>query len=161
MNVKNMTIRRALDTDLKEICTLLDQVNLVHHLGRPDLFKKARKYSDEEIINILHDDKKAVFVACDESDKAVGYAFCDLIEHKDEQMLADIKTLYIDDLCVNENCRGQHIGKSIYEYVTAYAKSIGCHNITLNVWALNPAACAFYNSLGMKVQKYGMETLLD
>ncbi|MCR5798521.1 MAG: GNAT family N-acetyltransferase [Lachnospiraceae bacterium] len=155
-----MEIRRAGAADLEGVKKLLDQVNLVHHIGRPDLFKKARKYSDEQILEIFEDDSRPVFAAVDENDRVLGYAFCEHIEHKNEQMLADIKTLYIDDICVDEEMRGKHIGTEIYEYVKKYAVSRDCHNITLNVWSLNPAACAFYKSLGMEVQKYGMETIL-
>jgi GNAT superfamily N-acetyltransferase len=32
---------------------------------------------------------------------------------------------------------GKHIGKALYEFVRGYAKSIGCYNITLNVWEGN------------------------
>ena len=45
----------------------------------------------------------------------------------------DIKTLYIDDLCVDENVRGKSIGKQLFEHVKSYAKEIECYNITLNV----------------------------
>ena len=156
-----MNIRRACAGDLERVKCLLDQVNLVHHFGRPDIFKKARKYSDAEILEIFEDGRRPVFVAADGDDKVTGYAFCELIEHKDEQMLADIRTLYLDDLCVDESMRGKGIGRQLFEHVSRYAKSIGCHNVTLNVWALNPAACAFYESLGMKVLKYGMEKIID
>ena len=69
-------------------------------------------------------------------------------------------TLYIDDICVDEATRGKHIGKALYEYVRDYAKSIGCYNITLNVWEGNDAAYSFYKHMGMQVQKTGMETIL-
>lgn len=69
-------------------------------------------------------------------------------------------TLYIDDICVNEATRGKHIGKALYEYVRDYAKSIGCYNITLNVWEGNDAAYSFYKNMGMRIQKTGMETIL-
>jgi ribosomal protein S18 acetylase RimI-like enzyme len=75
-------------------------------------------------------------------------------------VLTDIKTLYIDDLCIDENVRGQHIGKSIYEFVKSFAKENGCYNLTLNVWACNEGAMRFYEAVGLKPQKIGMETIL-
>ena len=77
-----------------------------------------------------------------------------------DNILTDIKTLYIDDLCVYENLRGQHIGRQLYEYVKTFAKENGFYNLTLNVWSLNEGAQKFYESVGMVPQKIGMETIL-
>ena len=154
-----MEIRRAGERDLEGVEKLLDQVNLIHHNGRPDLFKAARKYDRKELLAIFAEDGKPVFAAV-ENGSVLGYAFCVLQEHKNEQMMADCKTLYIDDLCVDETRRGGHIGTELYRYVLEYARSIGCYNVTLNVWECNPDAHRFYEAMGMKVQKYGMETIL-
>ena len=156
-----MNVRRAKRKDLNRINDLLLQVCMVHHKGRPDLFKfGAKKYSDEELIQILEDENKPVFVAVDENDYVLGYAFCIFQQHKDNAILTDIKTLYIDDLCVDERKRGRHIGKTLYNAMLAFAKEHDCYNVTLNVWSLNENAVKFYQSCGMVPQKVGMETLL-
>ena len=156
-----MNIRRAKRKDLNRINDLLLQVCMVHHKGRPDLFKLgAKKYSNEELMEILEDEKRPVFVAVDENDYVLGYAFCIFQQHKENAVLTDIKTLYIDDLCVDERKRGKHIGKTLYDAVLAFAKEQECYNVTLNVWSLNENAMKFYQSCGMVPQKVGMETLL-
>ena len=155
-----MNIRRAKDKDLKEINELLGQVDLVHHIIRPDLFNIGNKYTDEQVLEIIKDEKTPVFVAVDENDKAMGYAFCMFKQHLTEEFLTDIKTLYIDDLCVYDHLRGKHIGKALYDYVCEFAKENGCYNITLNVWEGNDSAKRFYESVGMKPQKFGMEMIL-
>ncbi|MBQ4523884.1 MAG: GNAT family N-acetyltransferase [Lachnospiraceae bacterium] len=156
-----MNIRRAKRKDLNRINDLLLQVCMVHHKGRPDLFQfGAKKYSNEELIEILEDEKRPVFVAVDENDYVLGYAFCMFQQHKDNAVLTDIKTLYIDDLCVDERKRGKHIGRTLYDAVLAFAKEQGCYNVTLNVWSLNENAMKFYQACGMVPQKIGMETLL-
>ena len=140
-----MKIRRAEKRDMEGIDNLLNQVLMVHHNGRPDLFKSnTRKYMDEELLGIIEDDSKPVFVGVDEEDKVLGYAFCIFQQHVDNNILTDIKTLYIDDLCVDESLRGQHIGRQLYEYVLKFAKEQGCYNLTLNVWECNPNAKKFY-----------------
>ena len=154
------TIRRATAKDIPEIDDLLNQVNLVHHLGRPDLFKRARKYTDEQLAELLVDDSRPVFVAADENDRAVGYVFCIFQRHVGDNILTDVKTLYIDDLCVQERLRGRHVGRALFDYTLAFAREQGCHNVTLNVWSLNPGAQKFYEKCGMKPLKIGMETLL-
>lgn len=156
-----MKIRRAKPEDMNGINNLLLQVCLVHHKGRPDIFKYgAKKYTDEELLAIILDDKRPIFVAVDENGTVLGYAFCIFQQHLNNNILTDIKTLYIDDLCVDENIRGQHIGKQLYDAVLAFAKENGFYNVTLNVWSLNDGAMKFYESCGLKPQKIGMETIL-
>ncbi|MDE7477306.1 MAG: GNAT family N-acetyltransferase [Lachnospiraceae bacterium] len=156
-----MDIRRAQEKDMGGINSLLCQVLMVHHKGRPDLFKgDTKKYTDEELRALIHDDTRPIFVGVDAQENVLGYAFCVFQQHIDNNILTDIKTLYIDDLCVDENRRGQHIGKTLYEYVLNFAKSQECYNVTLNVWACNESAQRFYESCGLVPQKIGMETLI-
>ena len=156
-----MIIRRALEKDMPDILKLLSQVLEVHHQGRPDLFKGGvRKYTDSELAELIKDDSKPIFVGVDESERVLGYAFCVFVQHVGDNILTDIKTLYIDDLCVDEEIRGQHVGRQLYEYVLGFAREQGCYNVTLNVWALNDGAIKFYEACGLKPQKIGMETIL-
>ncbi len=157
-----MKIRRAQEKDLGRIHELLVQVCMVHHKGRPDLFQGNgnRKYTDSQLLEIIRDEGRPVFVAADETDRVLGYAFCILKQYKEDNILTDIKTLYIDDLCVDQEIRGQHIGTSLYEEVLEFAKTSGCYNVTLNVWSCNEPAIKFYEKCGLKPQKVGMETIL-
>ena len=154
-------IRRAKENDIPDVLRLLVQVCMVHHNGRPDLFKgPATKYTAEQLKEIFRDDRRPVFVLTNEDDKVLGYAFCVYQEHFGDNILTDIRTLYIDDLCVDEDCRGQHIGKQLYEYVLDYARKNGFYNVTLNVWNCNESAMKFYQKCGLVAQKVGMEKIL-
>ena len=156
-----MNIRRAELKDMSGINNLLRQVLMVHHNGRPDIFKaNAKKYTDEQLAELIQDDTKPIFVCVNEGEEVLGYAFCVWQQHLNSNILTDIKTLYIDDLCVDETRRGQHIGKSLYEYVVAYAKENNFYNVTLNVWSLNESAMKFYEKCGLVPQKVGMEKVL-
>lgn len=96
-----MIIRSAQEKDVEGIKRLLLQVAAVHHKGRPDLFKgNSRKYTDEEIREIICDEGKPILVAADEEEYLMGYAFCVFQQHIEDNILTDVKTLYIDDLCV-------------------------------------------------------------
>lgn len=157
-----MEIRRAKEQDMDGINKLLLQVCLVHHNGRPDLFKYgAKKYTDEELRAIIRDDKRPIFTAVGEDGTILGYAFCIFQQQIGNNILPDIKSLYIDDLCVDEAIRGRHIGRKLYDHVLAYARENGCYNVTLNVWSCNEAAMKFYRSCGLKPQKVGIEILLQ
>ena len=153
-------IRRATEKDIPRIGDLLSQVDLVHHKGRPDIFKIGRKYDDEELRVLLGDAQRPILVAVDERDEVMGYCFCIYQQHKDSAVLTDIKTLYIDDLCVDESLRGRHIGKALYEAAVALARESGCYNLTLNVWSCNPSALRFYEAQGLVPQKICMEMIL-
>ena len=156
-----MKIRLAQEQDINGINNLLLQVCLVHHMGRPDLFKYgAKKYTDEELCIIIHDEARPILVAVDENENVLGYAFCMFQQHLGDNILTDIKALYIDDLCVDETIRGQHIGSSLYNEVIDFAREHGCYNVTLNVWTCNESAMKFYENCGLKPQKIGMETIL-
>ena len=157
----NYQVRRAQPEDIPGILKLLVQVDMVHHRGRPDLFKgPATKYNAEELRAILRDGTTPVFVCVDEEGNVAGHAFCVHRQEKDSHVLTDIRTLYIDDICVDEKQRGKHIGKKLYEHVLAYAKEQGFYNVTLNVWSCNPGAMKFYEKLGLEPYKVGMEKIL-
>lgn len=156
-----MVIRRAKQADMPGINKLLMQVLMVHHYGRPDLFKPgAKKYTDEELAVIIAEDTTPIFVGVDENEEVLGYAFCIFQQHLNNNILTDVKTLYIDDLCVDEEKRGMHIGKQLYEHVLEFAKGQGCYNVTLNVWSCNESAMKFYEKCGLVPQKIGMEKIL-
>lgn len=155
-----MEIRNAKKEDLDGINSLLYQVLEVHHNGRPDLFYSgAKKYTDEEIFNLMENEKTPIFVAVEE-EKVLGYAFCVFQETKASSILKDCKTLYLDDLCVDERIRGKKVGKALYEFVLDFAKKSGCYNLTLNVWSCNTGAMAFYEKMGLLPQKTVLERIL-
>ena len=153
-------IRFAMEKDIAKISDLLLQVDLVHHNGRPDIFKVGRKYSEEELESLLQDETRPILVSVNDADEVLGYCFGIFQQHINNSVLTDIKTLYIDDLCVDEKCRGQHIGKELYEAAVGLARESGCYNLTLNVWSCNASAMGFYESCGLVPQKVGMELVL-
>ncbi|KAA8819749.1 GNAT family N-acetyltransferase [Bifidobacterium rousetti] len=156
-------IRRAQERDIPELHRLLRQVADVHHNGRPDLFRpNATKYTDTELAEIVADDETPVFGVFSDTDDAtlLGYAFCVFQRPQHNHVLTDITTLYIDDICVDEAARGRGVGTAVYRHVIDVAKANGCYNVTLNVWSCNPGAQAFYEAMGLKPYKIGMETIL-
>ena len=155
-----MEIRFAVPADVPGIIDLLRQVGQVHHEGRPDIFRAgAQKYSPSQVLSMLDDPKNPIFIAAEEG-KILGYCFCQMKTYDKDPVIADHTTCYIDDLCVDENCRGKHVGKILYDAVCRYAKDRGCYSITLNVWSCNESAMGFYEKLGLKPQKVGMENIL-
>ena len=156
-----MEIRLANNSDIPGMIELLKQVGEVHHKIRPDLFRcGAQKYSEADLAELLKDKSRPIFVGIEDG-RMLGYCFCILEEVKDNPVLRDVKSLYIDDLCVDENIRGKHVGSRLYDHVCGYAKEIGCRSVTLNVWCGNDSAMKFYESRGMKPRKIYMEISLE
>ena len=154
-------VRRAEAKDIPAILQLLVQVDMVHHNGRPDLFRgPATKYSAAELAQILADEKTPVFVCTDEQDRVLGHGFC-ILQHSGGELMVEHTTLYIDDICVDETARGQGVGRALFERIRDYARKQGAYNVTLNVWTCNPGAIAFYEKLGLVPYKTGMELILD
>ena len=155
-----MDIRFAEARDIPGMIALLQQVGEVHHRIRPDIFRAgAQKYDEAALEALLQDPQRPIFAAL-EGEQLLGYCFCILEEVKDNPVLQDVKSLYIDDLCVDETIRGKHVGSRLYDHVCAYARQIGCSSVTLNVWCGNDSAMGFYESRGMKPRKIYMETTL-
>ena len=155
-----MEIRLATKSEIPGMIELLKQVGEVHHQIRPDLFRSgAQKYNEAELEEILQDGSRPIFAAV-ENGKLLGYCFCILQVTENDPVLCDRKVLYIDDLCVDETIRGKGVAKALYEKTLEYARTLGCHAVTLNVWCGNDRAMHFYEKCGSKPQKIGMETIL-
>lgn len=151
----------ANERDIPRLLDLLHQVLELHACGRPDIFVSGTtKYGHEELLAILHNPDTPVLVLCDDADNVQGYAMCE-IQNSQGANMTDIRTLYLDDLCVDENCRGQQYGRKLYEAVREYGRSVGAYHVTLNVWSCNPSARQFYEAMGLKPMKTTMEDILQ
>jgi|GEM_PF-142182 len=153
-------IRRAEDKDIPRVTELLGQVLTIHADLRPDLFiPGTTKYTADELRAIFRDEATPVYVAADETDYTIGYVFCVIEEPAESNNMIPRRTLYIDDLCVDETARGKHVGEALYRHALSEAKRLGCYALTLNVWEGNEAR-RFYDAMGMKTKKTMMEQIL-
>lgn len=156
-----ITVRKAENRDIPKLSELLSEVLELHARIRPDIFiSGSTKYTSDELADILANEKTPVFVAADENDTVRGYVFCQMKRQPFSTNMRDFKTLFIDDLCIDESCRGAHIGTKLFDYALAYAKKEGCYDVTLNVWEGNDSARAFYEKKGMFVKETQMEILV-
>lgn len=155
-----MTIHLAEKNHIPGLIRLLYQVGDVHHRIRPDIFRSgALKYTQADLEILLMEESRPVFVA-EEAGVVLGYCFCKLREYAGDGACTDRMELYIDDLCVEETCRGQHIGAALYDYACGYAKRKGCQFVTLNVWCGNDGAMKFYEFAGLTPRSIMMEKKL-
>ena len=154
-----MEIRRAEVRDIPGMIALLHQVGDIHHNIRPDIFRTGcLKYNEKDLEALLNQEENPIFVAV-KGGFVAGYCFCQHREYRDSSALTDRKEVYIDDLCVDESCRGQGIAKKLYDHVLDYSRGRGCAFVTLNVWTGNSAE-EFYRKMGMTPRSITMETKL-
>lgn len=156
-----MHIRKAEEKDILKIIELLGQVLQIHADIRPDIFiPGTTKYTEEELKAILKEEEKPIYVAVNEEDVCIGYAFCQIQEQPFSNNMVPFKSLFIDDLCVDQQIRGQHIGENLFEYVKSEARKLNCYEVTLNVWTGNTSAEKFYEKMGMRTKERQMEYIL-
>ena len=95
-----MIIRKAEEKDIPRIIELLGQVLQIHADIRPDIFiPGTTKYTADELTELLKNEKNPIYVAANEADICVGYAFCQLREQPFSNNMVPFKSLFIDDLC--------------------------------------------------------------
>ena len=158
---ETMRIRRAEEKDIPRLHELLGQVLQIHADIRPDIFiPGTTKYTDEELRDMIHDDQNPIYIAADEQDICEGYAFCQLRQQPFSNNMVPFLSLFIDDLCVDQKTRGQHVGESLFEFVKQEAKRLGCYEVQLNVWDGNTSAEKFYEKMGMKTKERRLEYIL-
>lgn len=156
-----MLIRLAEERDIPGILDLLLQVGEVHHQLRPDIFRSgAQKYDRQALLSLLADPLRPIFVA-DRAGAVAGYAFCIQKSQPENSVMLARREFYIDDLCVDENQRGQGVATALYRHVCVAAKECGCDFVTLNVWQGNKNALAFYEKMGLRPRNTTMELPLE
>lgn len=156
-----MQIRRVAEKDIDRINELLGQVLEIHAGIRPDIFiPGTTKYTNAELEEMMKDDDKPIYVAVDDEDYVMGYAFCQIRKQPFSNNMIQFDTMFIDDLCVDAELRGRHVGEALFVFVKEEAKWRNCYDVTLNVWEGNDCARHFYDKMGLKVKESQLEIIL-
>ena len=155
-----MKIRKIQKEDRKQIIPLLEQVSRLHIKRRADIFK-TKKYQDIDkyALELISNKEKITFVA-EQENKILGIIVLKIKEVKNHINLKDSKTLWVDELCVNKENRGEGIGKQLINKAKEIAKELNCIRLELNCWKMNKEAIAFYEKQGMQTQRRIMELKL-
>lgn len=156
-----MEIREAKLKDVKQIAIIMEQISRIHYENRPEIFKeKSKKEIEDDVIQTIKNKERTILVATDESLNICGVLIYKIKEVKNHINLKDSRTLWIDELGVDEKCRKKGIGKTLMKEVEKIAKSEECSRIELNCWNFNENAIKFYERQGMVTQRRIMEKKL-
>lgn len=153
-----MEIREAKIEDLEQIISIQEQISRIHYENRPDIFKYKSKIEIENVtIDTINDKDKKCIIATDDTLKIYGLLICKIKYIKEHINLKDARTLWIEDIGVDEKYRKKGIGKQLLKEAEKIAKKLKCKRIELNCWNFNKDAINFYKSIGMNTQRKIME----
>nr|WP_231510679.1 GNAT family N-acetyltransferase [Lactobacillus delbrueckii] len=110
----------------------------------------------EELTTIINDDQKAVFVAVDEDDQVLGYAFTQLQEQPFSTNMVQFKSsLSMTSVLTAPSAPKAWAGPCL---IMSKLKPKDWDAMkTLNVWEGNDSAINFYKKNGLKVKETNME----
>ncbi|MBQ8156776.1 GNAT family N-acetyltransferase [Candidatus Saccharibacteria bacterium] len=129
------------DGDVAEAMGKLRQQLSARHDGSPI----ARERIEELIESPYHD----ILLAFDEQDKIVAMAIVSVVMTTLEQ------NAYLEDLVVNENCRGRGVGGQMLEAIKEWGRRKNCRRLefTSSNREKKAGAAGFYESHGAEIRQ--------
>ena len=144
----------AVPCDRAAVEAMARQVHALHVAWRPDIYEMPDQlYPEERFLN--HIRERELYVARIDG-TIVGYVLLK-IRNYDWPGVVKRKVMIVDEICVEELCRGNGIGKSMMAEVRALAKAFGCTDMQLGVYPQNDEAIGFYQSCGFTIRSIVMQ----
>ncbi len=147
-------IRKIRKKDYDAIDRLLLQLHKVHVEGRPELFSDIEHFMSRDSFENLIADETMIAILVEKWNRVIGCCFASILNHSG---MVSMKTVYIDQIVVDENYRREKIGDAMFREIQKQAKKIGAKRVDLMVWSHNEAAIRAYESYGMVRQRYVYE----
>ena len=152
-----MRIRNMVLDDYKEVDRLMAQVHQLHVNGRPDLYIDVEHIYSFEQFKEMVENEDMITILAEEQEAVLGIC---MISMRAKTCMVKRRTAYMEDLCVDEKCRGKGIGRALFLYGKEMAVKMGAERLDLMVWDFNNDARKFYEKMGMNPQRYIYETKL-
>lgn len=166
-------VRLATENDLPNVLAIRRQVHQLHVNGRPDIYRMPNNEAefDQSLLDSLNNPNMYVFVvdaACDGTDdlpvsatsQIVGYAVVQYKHFGTFCISQERNSAFIEEFGVDEAHRHHGYGRDLMNAILAHAKELHADDLTLNVWAFNKDAEAFYKSFGMAPRQQTLELSL-
>ncbi len=140
--------------DQSAINAMARQVHAMHVAWRPDIYEMVDElYPEARILEGIS--ARELYVA-KLAGQIVGYVSLKIRDYN-WPGLVKRKVMLVDEICVEETCRNQGIGKAMMEDVRALAKAFRCTDLQLGVYPQNDAAVAFYQKCGFTIRSIDMQ----
>ncbi|MBQ8834627.1 MAG: GNAT family N-acetyltransferase [Oscillospiraceae bacterium] len=144
----------ARPSDREAVNALAMEVHALHVVWRPDIYVMPEELYPEERFQAETQNRNLYVARL--ADTVVGYV---LLKIRNYDMPGHVKrrVMIIDEICVEETCRNQGIGKEMMADVRALAKAFGCTDMQLGVYPQNDDAVAFYQKCGFTIRSIDMQ----
>jgi len=143
--------------DRDAVNALARQVHFLHCSWRPDLYEMVPElYSPERFEEAIRE--RQLYVARIDG-LVAGYVLLKIRSY-DWPGVVNRRVMVVDEICVEELCRNQGIGKEMMQDVRALAKAFGCRDLQLGVYPQNDEAVAFYQKCGFTIRSIDMQLTL-
>lgn len=140
--------------DREAVNALAMQVHAMHVAWRPDIYEAVSElYTPSRFAEAV---KARQLYTAKIDGVTVGYVAVKIREF-DWPGVKYRKVMLIDEICVDELCRGHGIGTEIMAHVRVLAKAFGCSDLQLGVNAHNDEAIGFYQKCGFMIQNITMQ----
>ena len=140
--------------DQSAINAMARQVHAMHVAWRPDIYEMVEElYPVERVQKAIA--ARELYVA-KLNGAVVGYVLVKIRSY-DWPGVVNRKVMLVDEICVEESCRNQGIGKAMMEDVRALAKAFRCTDLQLGVYPQNDSAVAFYQKCGFTIRSIDMQ----
>ncbi|NEU04250.1 GNAT family N-acetyltransferase [Clostridium senegalense] len=154
-------IRKATKNDYLEVNALMSELHSLHVDGRPDIYVKVDSPLVKDYYNILLESGLyEVFVLEEDESILVGYTILEIKESSSRMEFVEKKFVYMNDLCIKKEYRGNGLGKILFNVAVEFAKKVNGETLELGVWNFNESAIKFYKHMGMSVRNIRMELKL-
>lgn len=140
--------------DREAVNALAMQIHAMHVAWRPDLFELVPElYPAERFQEAVK--QRQLYVARI-GGVVAGYALLK-IRNYDWPGVVRRKVMEIEELCVDEMCRGQGIGTELVQDIHALARAFRCTDLQLGVYPQNDDAVGFYQKCGFTIRSITMQ----
>ena len=149
-----MRIRAMLPEDFPAVSAMMDDLHALHVAGRPDLYVPMSPIYPESVYLEKLNSPDMLCLIAEEDGAPAGLCF---VEMRKRTGMRNIPSAYVDDMYVAPAFRRQGVATALFREAEKLAREKGAVRLDLMVWNFNREALAFYESLGMKPQRYILE----
>lgn len=144
-------LRHAEPEDYTSLCSLFDQIDVLHRDQLPHIFQPADGPARERgyYLGLLADGDNALFVAEMDGDLC-GVIHAVFRQAPEIPILVPRRYVAIDSIVVKAEFQEHGIGHKLMDKAQEWALQRGAASIELNVYEFNQSAITFYRGLGFE-----------
>ena len=144
-------MRLAEEKDLSRVNELRKQVNDLHVMGKPEVFKAGFSRELQDYIQVIRKDPEQEIVVAEADGTICAVAVIHHISRPENPFMYERDFLDIDEFCVDEKYRRQGAGSALVRFIRDFAKEKGFQRTKMYMWKFNHDALALYELGGLKI----------